>query len=411
MNGKLARVHWQMGQTLLPDHFVAQEDALLEDVSLRFRLHGVPAYGFAALRWNPKLLAEGVLSISAATLVTPAGVLVDVPGNAAVTPLNLNVPGTATVTAYLHLLDAPAEGGGGPSGEHDVARLSRQLVLGVEQTCPGAVESLRLAELRKDPDGVWQLTDRVVPPLLCVGTTPFLMAALDDLGHALEGFQYKLAMDSASYLSGGGLYTVKQCLKSVYRTQRLLANVRGQVHPHPYFVYEALKELYVDVAFYRDAAPKDITEPYQHDQLAACLAKILEPLQEQMRLAEKRSPYLPFELRDGVYRLELSAELKAAKDVYFLIQKNQISRTVSLKEFKVSSPSRLSMIHKLALEGIPVRKVDRPVLAHSFGPEVDFYQLGLTEEWQQALREGAVAFYHRAAEFSDLEFYLYWYAA
>ncbi len=69
-----------MGQTLLPDHFIAQEEALLEDAAAHFRLHGLPAYGIAALRWNQTLLAEGVLSISAATLVTPAGVLIDVPG-------------------------------------------------------------------------------------------------------------------------------------------------------------------------------------------------------------------------------------------------------------------------------------------------------------------------------------------
>jgi type VI secretion system protein ImpJ len=129
-----------------------------------------------------------------------------------------------------------------------------------------------------------------------------------------------------------------------------------------------------------------------------------------MQLAEKRSPYLPFALRDGIYRLELSSELKAAKEVYFLIQKNQISRAVALKDFKIAAPSRLSLVHKLALEGIPVKKVDRPALAHSFGPEVEFYQLSLGEEWQNGLREGTIAFYHRAAEFSELEFYLYWYA-
>jgi type VI secretion system protein ImpJ len=216
-------------------------------------------------------------------------------------------------------------------------------------------------------------------------------------------------MDSASYLSGSGLYAVKQCLKSVYRTQRLLANLKGQVHLHPFHTLEALKELYTEVCFYRDTAPRDVADPYHHDQLATCFKNVLGPLKEQMQLAQKRSPYLPFALRDGVYRIDLPAEIKEAKEVFFLIQKNQVSRTVSLATFKISAGARLSMIHKLALEGIPVKRVDRPALAQSFGSEVEFYQLGAGEEWDHGLREGAVSFYDRP-EFDKLEFYLYWYS-
>src|SRR5256885_277608 len=108
MDRELARVRWELGQTLLPEHFQAQEGALLQESALRFRLHGLPAYGIAALRWNENLLREGVVSILSATLVMPSGQLLEVPHNAAATSLNLNIPGSNTVTAYLHLLATPA---------------------------------------------------------------------------------------------------------------------------------------------------------------------------------------------------------------------------------------------------------------------------------------------------------------
>ncbi len=410
MTGKLARVRWKMGQTLLPDHFIAQEDALSAEDALRFRMRGLPAYGVASLKWNANLLAQGILSVSAATIVMPSGQLLDVPENAQVAPLNLNLPGTSTVTAYLHLL-APGGGGGFADAGMDasaIPRLVHPIVLSADQGLADAIETIKLAELRKDPEGLWVLTDRHVPPLLLVGTSPFLASELDELAAALEGFEYKLVLDSASYLSGSGLWTVKQCLKSVYRTRRLLANLKAQVHVHPYTLWEALKDLYVEVAFYRDAAPRDIVEAYGHDQLAQSFAKVLVPLREQMTLAEKKSPYQPFSLRDGIYRVDLEPELKQAKDVYFLVQKAQMHRTVSLADLKLASLSRLPLVHRRALEGIPLQRIDRPALAASFGPEVEFYQLGLGEEWGHSVREGVVSFYDRP-ELAELEFYLYWY--
>ncbi len=413
MSGKLARVRWQMGQTLLPEHFAAQEESLLADASLRLRARGLPAYGIVSLRWNDSLLTEGVLSLQAATILLPTGTLLDIPGNAAASPINLNVPGTPKVVVYLHCLDEDQaeqqdNDSGWDVGQEDVVpRRTLRVALAAEQSYPGAIDTIKLAELEKDPEGIWQLAASYLPPLLQVGTSPFLRAELSELPKALDAFQYKLAMDSASYLSGGSLFSVKQCLKAVYRAQRFLRNLAGQIHPHPYFVYEALKELYVEVCFYRDSSPKDVAEPYNHDQLADCFKRILEPLAEQMQLAEKRSPYQPFEFRDGVYRIGLGAEITQAGEVYFLVQKSQVNKTVRLEDFKLGAPSRLQMIHKLALKGIPIDKVDRPMLAHSFGPEVEFYQLRRGDEWDYVLREGAAAFYH-CSGFEELEFYLYW---
>lgn len=409
MTGKLARVQWKMGQTLLPEHFIAQEDSLLADVSLRYRIRGLPSYGVAALKWNPTLIAEGVLSVSAMTAVMPSGLLIDVPGNASISPLNLNVPGKPQIAAYLHVLEGGGDGAapGGFDMDASVPRVTHTLTLSCDPTCPGAIESLKLAELRKGPDGLWGPSDKYVPPLLQVGTSPFLMAELDELAPALDVFQYKLAMDSASYLSGAALYLLRGSLRSVYRMQRLIANLKGQVHLHPYLVYEELKDFYIEVCFYRGAAPRDAAAPYQHDNLASCFKKVLEPLREQMQLAEVQSPYQPFMLRDGIQRIELPGDVQQAREVYFLIQKREMQRSVSLGELKLASPSRLSMVHKLALEGIPLRKTDRPAIAHSFGPEVEFYQLAQGVEWDHAVREDAVAFYHRP-DYDGLEFYLYW---
>ncbi len=59
---KLARVRWQVGQTLLPEHFRAQDEALSSESRLHAELSGLPRIGIASLAWSEVLLAEGSLS-------------------------------------------------------------------------------------------------------------------------------------------------------------------------------------------------------------------------------------------------------------------------------------------------------------------------------------------------------------
>jgi len=400
-----------MGQTLLPEHLLAQEESILADTVLRFRMQGLPFYGIGTLKLNETLLDEGILTIQELTLVMASGLLLDVPGNARVSPFNLNVPGTTTVSVHLHVLaDASVAVDAGKGWEEDAeVRVSKsiyRLVLSSEQGYAGAMETVKLAEFKKSPDGAWQLSREFIPPLMQLGASPFLKSDMGELAEALELFQYNLSMDAASYLSGESLYSVKQCLKNVFKTQRLLANLGSQVHLHPYFLYEELKTLYAEVCFYRSATPENITAPYNHDHLVL-LKNLIRQLNDQMQLVKSHPPYLRFELSEKIYRVKLPEEIRQATDVYFLIQKNRILATLSIDDLKVAGVARLPFVHKMALQGIPLRKVERAPFQHSFGAEVEFYLLREGEEWDHALNEMIVAFYDRP-DFEDTEFYIYW---
>lgn len=413
MADNLARVRWEMGQTLLPEHLVAQEESFIADSIRRFHALGLPAHGIVRLKWNEVLLAEGVFSVQAMTVITPTGMLVDVHGNAVISPFNLNVPGSVLVPVYCHVLQTPlsedeareASSGG---SDREIPRVLWRLVLSAQQTQGDALETIKVAEFQKSPDGLWTLAGRYIPPLLQVGTSPFLQRELEDLRNELDVFHRKVTQEIAvSYLSGDSISNAKECLKSMLTMQRFIANCFSQVHPHPYHVYEALKRLYTDVCFYRDASPEYITEPYDHDRLATCFQRILEPLKQQIYLFERKTPYLPFERQSGVCSLTLPGDVREAKEVYFLVQKSHVSSRVPMESVKMASMTRLPVIHRLALLGVPVTKIDRPPFQHRFGPEVDFYRIVEGEEWDQALRELTIAFYD-SPPLQDTRFYLYW---
>ncbi len=408
----LARVKWEMGQTLLPVHFTAQEEALLADSALRFKMQGLPAYGIARLKWNHTLLQDGVFSIQSLGMVMPSGLLIHVPGNAKVSPFNLNVPGDVAISVYCHVIEEDTNEDSmdetWDTGEgKEVLRNHYPLVISADQSYAGALETVKLAQFKKEPDGTWLLSREYIPPMLQVGLSLFLMNPLEELNQALELFHYNLVLDASSYLSGESLLSVKQCMKSSLKMQRFIANLKDQIHCHPYFVLEALTEFYTDLCYYRKVMPENVIASYKHERLAACFNRVITPLMKQIQMVEEKAPYLPFAYKDGVFNIELPSEIREARDVYFLAQKGQITGKIDIGNVKLGSFSRIGMIHKMALPGVPLKKTEKPPFQHSFGSEVEFFRIIEGEEWDHALRSLSLSFYHQEI-FSDIEFFLYW---
>lgn len=416
MAEKLARVRWHRGQTLLPEHLFAQEESLLTDTIKRFQLCGMPLYGIGSLEWNDSLLSEGIVSIVRMALVLPSGFLVDIPGNATISPFNMDVIGTTQVAVYLHLLenlnldniysdDAPAS----IASEDAIPRVIYELHLSSEPECTSAIQTLKLAEFQKDGGGTWSLMDDYVPPLLQVGTSPFVMQTVNYLAQLLELFHFKLIREiTASYLSGESLFISKQCLQGVYELQSFFANLRAQIHYHPYQLYEILKSFYINVCLYKNCTPENVDSPYLHDQLALCLKKICDPLFKQLQLIKSKSPYIPFKKEDGLFVISrLPKEINNAKEAYLLLQKPHVHASISIEGLKLASRRRVSMVHQQSLTGIPLKKIDNPPFQHSFGAEVEFFLIVQGEEWDHAFGDSTLAFYD-VERLEGITAYLYW---
>lgn len=400
-----------MGQALLPEHLVAQEESLLADANAKFRLLGMPFYGIGRLKITESLLAEGIFAVQEIAALTMSAKLLVYPGNIKIAPFNLNAPGSAKVSLYFHLLNTLAESSfeslTEAGGATSVPRKFYQTVLSADQDYPDVAESIKIAEFLKSPEGIWRISSDYVPPLLQIGASPFFKNELNALSGSLANFQYSLYMDSLSYLSGDSLTTVKQCLKSVYIVQRLLANIFADaLHPHPFYLYEELLRLYTEVCFYRGMAPENIIVAYSHGN-PAVIYQVVAFLEKQIHMVKNMPPYIPFKLTDNVYQANLPEEVRRASSVYLLAQKNQVTRKISLTDVKLASYSRLSFVHKMALKGIPFEKMDHPHFRHSFGAEVEFYLIREGEEWDYVLNEMSVAFYDRP-ELTDTNFYIFW---
>lgn len=82
MLGQLSRVQWLLGQTLLPEHFEAQEMSLFTENSVKFALQGQPFYGVVQITLNLTELLKNIVGIDAFSYVTETGEYIHLNENA-----------------------------------------------------------------------------------------------------------------------------------------------------------------------------------------------------------------------------------------------------------------------------------------------------------------------------------------
>ena len=415
-NLKLARIKWFLGQTLLPEQFVSQEQALTAEADLRTRLHGLPSFGIGPLKWNEKLLEEGVLAISVLTAVIPTDgngqLLIDIPGNAVVQPLSLKASGATRVSVYLHILEQTTDATGVRMYESDpkvVQRVMFRALLSIEKDIDRSIAMIKLAELQKEATGGWSLLSDYLPPLLQIGASPFLQKELALLLERLETLEPRLiAQLQDTFLRPDRLAVTRRTLAELQEALSLLADLRHGVHRHPFHLFDALRRFYLLLCCYHEVLPEQSAQPYLHDSLAQSLGQLLSRISHRAQMFSLQSSHLKFVKMNGLFRLNaLPEEMRTATEVYLLIQRPSVHDRVNIDEIKLACTSRLALVHRLVLKGVPFRLLERVHFQHSFGPEMDFYQLTLNEEWQHILREGAVAFY-QPPSLEKVNAYLFW---
>lgn len=404
---RLALHHWRMGQVLQPAQMQAQEQALLQHIGLRSQIAGLPSYGVARLQWNDEQLRAGEIFIKRLTVVFPSGLLIDVPGNATMTNRSLSLPGDeiGQVSLYVHVRYQTRNAAGmsqytGEDGDDPgVVRVIHQLELSLVPNLDHAREPLKLAELAFDGDR-WSL-GAYAPPLLGVGVgvTPFLNELIEQALGMIRAFEAELVRRAGNTLAGTEQMTeLRRLLSCTYRLQAFLADhglgaPTRSVALHPYYMFCALREFYLDATVFQGKAIESWPIRYQHDNVAACFEELVSGLTTSLQVQIQVSPRLRFE-HDGYWFITgfFPDELRQASDVYLLIEPGDTGEE-HLGDLKLASPRRSEEVYTKQLTGVPREPIPSLTFSQTFGHRAIFFQLDSTsEEWQHARHEGALCF-------------------
>jgi len=309
---QLQPVLWTKGIFLTPQHLQLQ-DRFLED-SLNFRLQALKfcAWGFSEVVLDQELLADGQLAISRASGIFPDGLLFDIPVSDQPPPSKALAeffdPGVRDLDIYLTVpdyrekgLNVSAVGRTGGSrylaeittvrdentgtGEKPVQIARKNLrLLAANETREGS-SGLRIANVQRTEAGAFRLNTRLVPPLLEVRASDYLLGLVNGLLEILSAKSSQLAAGrrqknqsladfSASDIANFWLlYTVNSHIP-------VLSHLLQGQRCHPEELFSALTALGASLTtFSTTIRPRDLPL-YDHLNLS----KVFTDLDEKLRL-------------------------------------------------------------------------------------------------------------------------------
>jgi type VI secretion system protein ImpJ len=309
---QLQPVLWTKGTFLTPQHLQLQ-DRFLED-SLNFRLQALKfcAWGFSELVLDQELLADGQLAISRASGIFPDGLLFDIPGSDQPPPSKALAeffdPGVRDLDIYLTVpdyrekgLNVSAVGRTGGSrylaeittvrddntgtGEKPVQIARKNLrLLAANETREGS-SGLRIANVQRTEAGAFRLNTRLVPPLLEVRASDYLLGLVNGLLEILSAKSSQLAAGRRQKNLSLADFTASDIanfwlLYTVNSHIPVLSHLLQGQRCHPEELFSALTALGASLTtFSTTIRPRDLP---MYDHLN--LSKVFTDLDEKLRL-------------------------------------------------------------------------------------------------------------------------------
>lgn len=414
---RLARVHWKIGQALLPEHFFAQEESLRGEVHLRLGLNQVPVWGVGVLQFEPYALPTGVVTIQKMTLVLRSGMVIDIPGNAKPVTIKLSDKGEKTVRVYLHVLslsDKPktpvaSEETKDDEDEEGIERIVHQLSLSTEPSSPSMIDSIEIARFQAAPDKVWSVDRKYLPPLACVGRSSPLFNGQRMRMRAITQALREIWLGDIGryYLAGESQAATRQALRGLFTFEQMLGDLEHGIAFHPYEIFKQVRSLFMDVSMYAGRDPLLVDVWYVHEEFGEVLNKFLVKLEEYIQEPRNPPPYVAFTKTGTRWECALAPDARRSRDVYLLVYRPHVSTVVDISATKLASPTRIQTLHERALLGIPCKRIKNPPFHHDLSSNVDWYQLEAGEEWDYAIRDRKVVMFD-SADLGGSQLFLYY---
>src|SRR5271156_5007926 len=309
---QLQPVRWTKGTFLTPQHLQLQ-DRFLED-SLNFRLQALKfcAWGFSEVVLDQELLADGQLAISRASGIFPDGLLFDIPASDQPPPskalaeffdpgvndldiyltvpdyrekgLNVSAVGRSAGSRYLAEITTVRDENTG-TGEKPVQIARKNLrLLAANETREGS-SGLRIANVQRTEAGAFRLNTRLVPPLLEVRASDYLLGLVNGLLEILSAKSSQLAAGRRQKNLSLADFTASDIanfwlLYTVNSHIPVLSHLLQGQRCHPEELFSALTALGASLTtFSTTIRPRDLPL-YDHLELS----KVFTDLDQKLRL-------------------------------------------------------------------------------------------------------------------------------
>ena len=430
---KRKRVIWKEGMFLQPQHF-QQADRFFENTLTSHLLYQNPFFsGVSGLSVDNTSLAGGVFTLTSCAGILPDGTVFSIPQEDdppvsrsfsdhfsheqqscdVYLALPLTIEGRANAS--------PADGPAGHSRYHLQSGMFADEVAGTQkkQIEVGVYNftilfggenldnytNLRIARLRRNPNGQIELQEEYIPPLVQIGGSRYLMGQLRGLLEMLLAKSTALSQGRKEGAGGKATFspveeTAFRLLETVNTYTPLLNHYHFEPRIHPFELFRLLTQFAGALtAFSADVSLKDLTR-YDQDNLDGTFDGLVKLIRTVLEAdIDAGCMVIPLEqVNPATYVCKLPNERILSAARFYL----GVSAKVSEKELiigvaqriKMSSRDRLDLLISSAMPGLPLIHVAHPPEGLSTKPGFLYFALDQQSQfWRGMQSAGSIAMY------------------
>lgn len=423
-----AKIMWSEGLTLGPQHFQRQDiyhETRLQRMALALNPH---CWGVRTVQWNLDGLAHNRLSADRLSVIFPDGDMADAPGTDLLPePVDLGrLP--ADVHSFTFHATLPALRAHGGNADPDsryvraevetldlfsealaieVPLLKKQLRLVPHLMPHDPHTSVPVAQVRRLPEGGFELDPAFIPPTLAIGAAPGLRRMLDGLISALtaktEALQRMHRKTSAEvYEVSTGDISSWWMLNIVSTATVQLAHALRSPGHHPEALYEKLLYAVGGLLTFTDRHRAADLPAYRHDALGEVFGQLDALLRELVdtviALKYFLIPLVPEQGRRAFYRGVLDPA-RVTPDTQLCLAVNADMPALELVavlpvRLKLGAPDDLEKIVGSALSGVTLTHMPQVPAAVPVRPNTYYFSVATKGPlYENARKAGALGVY------------------
>jgi type VI secretion system protein ImpJ len=440
---KRKRVLWKEGMFLQPQHFQVADSFFEKNVSSRWAFQSPFFFGVADSAVDNTALTNGVFSLTSCSGIMPDGTVFSIPQEDD-PPLSRSFADHFSheqqscdvfLALPLTLEGRPSAGqqSDGAAGQYRYRIQSGTIVDEVSGAQKKQIEtaaynftvlfsgesldnftSLRIARLKRGPNGKIELQEDYIPSLVQVGGSQYLMGQLRSLLELLLAKSSSLSQGrkegaggKASFSSGGE--NAFRLLGVVNTYTPLLNHYHYEPRLHPFELFRAFTLLAGALTvFSTDVSLKDLTR-YDHDNLGGTFGGLIKLIRSVLEAdMDAGCMVIPLEqVNPATYVCRLSNDkLMAVARFYLGVSAKAPEKELIVgvaQRIKVSSRDRLDVLISSAMPGLPLIHVAQPPEGLSTKPGFLYFALDQQSQfWRGMQSAGSIAMYF-PNNYSDLK--------
>ncbi|MCP4176316.1 MAG: type VI secretion system baseplate subunit TssK [bacterium] len=396
-------VKWYMGQPLLPNHFEAlQDSSRLQNFQIINSI-GIPYHGINKVSIESTFLKMEVVRVTELQIITVDGQFIDIHSNAEYRDFDLSDLSENNIELFLNIYEKDID----YDFNKNKIKCHGYIVKSSACADPSAKYFIKFIELEKELNNTWTVSNKYLPSTINMNIslcTELLNHLLEISKRIIVSYE-RMNKDSDFILKAVEL---RSTLYHAYYLKFSIENIMFGNNVHPSCLYSLLYNLYIRAALYFNITPENIS-PYDHTKIIEIFNTLINKVDELITHKSQSTNFIRFKLFDKFYKsLDLSDKLLYANHLFFVVQKKNKEQPFDISEVKITSPSRFSVVSKLALAGIKKTKIERVPFRHYLSENSLFFKLSLGKEWDFVIKEKAITF-ASDEKYKDIKFYLYYF--